>query len=233
MNHPMFKDEPTASATLLSRYSFAALFSFLALTMTGCASSPGSLVMTSDASSKQYTQTFNRAYYSQGDGGEYEVILMEDGIIAAPTKGNAPLASSTAAAPLNQTVHIRVQWRPMRGSKADAPTATNAVINWYVRSNDVGSTDHLHYRGAGFVQVYGSGQKIQFAIRNAHLELTGSSGRLNDPLGPSRLTGTFVALRGDSQVSTALSTIREQLAIRNGARPTPHDGPPPRGPNGP
>lgn len=191
--------------------------------------------MTSDNSNRQYLQQFSRAYYTQSAGGEYEIILMEDGISTAPAKASGPIASSAATAPLNQTVHIRVQWRPMRGSKADAPTATNAVINWYVRSNDVGSSDHLHYRGAGFVQVYGSDPKMQFAVRNAHLELTGSSGKLGDPLGPSRLTGTFIAMRGDAQVTSALSMLREQFAMRNGSAPQPagRTGPPARGFSGP
>jgi hypothetical protein len=209
------------------------LLAVIAVVMaTGCASAPASLELSSTASGARFPQKFTRAFYSVGEGGEYNILLSEDGIVPAPSGGNKPIRTS-AAAPLNQTVHIRVQWRPMRGVKPDAPTATNAVIDWYVRSNEP-SGDHLHYRGAGFVQLYGSNPKIRFLVRNARMELTRSNGRLNDPLGPSALTGAFVATRNDAFVNNTLSQLREQLASNpTPARPASHDGPPPRALMGP
>lgn len=230
----MFTDEPTPDPMTPNcpRRALVAL-ALLALLLGGCAGETASLQLVSNSSGRTYNQNFSRAFYTVGEGGEYDIILSEDGIVSAPARSSGPLATSTAAAPLNQMVYIRVQWRPMRGTKPDAPTATNAVIDWYVRTNDPNGANHLHYRGAGFVQLYGGDPEIRFVVRNAHVELTGSAGKLSDPLGPSNLTGGFIATRNDAHVNSTLSFIREQFAARPAAHPPGHDGPPPRAPAGP
>lgn len=200
----------------------------------GCKSGPPSLQFSGEQSNRLYSQTFTRTYYRISEGGEYDIILNEDGIMPAPMGKSGPLSSAATAVPLSQTVHIRVRWRPQRGTKPDAPTATNAVIDWYVQSNEPGRQgDRLHYRGAGFVSIYGSGVQSRFVVRNARLELTASAGRLNDPLGPAALTGDFLATRNDGMVSSTLSQLREQFAARPAAAPNGYDGPPPRLPSGP
>src|SRR5690606_1179943 len=157
---------------------------------------------TSTESDRQYAQKFNKAYFRQTERGEYDAVLIEDGISTARRSTAGPIQAS-ATAPLNQVVHIRVLWRPLRGSKPDTPSATNAVIDWYVRANDPGGRgDHLHYRGAGFVTIDGSGSEARFAIRSAHLELADGAGSLRDPLGDSSLSGTFIAARRPELVSS-------------------------------
>ncbi|HVT90472.1 MAG TPA: hypothetical protein VHD56_16580, partial [Tepidisphaeraceae bacterium] len=186
---------------------------------------------------RKYSQHFTRSFYTITDDGEYNVVLAEDGVWAIKSRSTGPIFPTGANRPLTQTMHIRVLWKPQSGSKPDAPSATNAIIDWYVRSNDSGGgLDHLHYRGVGFVAIYESRNESRFVIRNARMELTDSSGRLQDPLGGASITGSFLALRDDSQVTTALNVLHDEMAVASPAMPMQtgaHDGPPPRVPVGP
>ena len=201
--------------------------------ITGCSSGPASLTFKSTHSEDEYSQQFSRAFYSHPENGEYHAVLIEDGIHPNATKPSEPIVAS-AAAPLSQTVHVRVLWRPIRGTKPDAPSATNSIIDWYVRTNDSASaTDHLHYRGAGFVSVSESKGQARFVIRSAHLELADSGGKLRDPLGASSLSGEFVALKNPGVVTSTVDDLMasaERPALPSHAA---HDGPPPRTPAGP
>lgn len=202
----------------------------------GCGSKAANLTFNSDHNGTQYTQQFRQAVFARAEGGEYDLVLVEDGIGAAPrARSHGPLLSS-AAAPLSQTVYIRVLWKPLRGSKPDAPSATNSVIDWYVRATDSGDRgDRLHYRGAGFVTIYDYGDEARFVIRNAHLQLTNASDRLQDPLGASSVTGSFLAIRQDELVASQIKLLQEPSAPPAPALPqaSAHDGPPPRAPSGP
>lgn len=198
---------------------------------TGCASSSDSTIeFRSDRSGQIYTQQFTKAQFSRISGGEYNVVLT-DGVTATDSKPTGPLASA-ATDPLTQTVYIRVLWKPMTGIKPDAPSATNAVIDWRVKSNDPAQADYLHYRGAGFVAVYDSGETTRFVIRGARVELTSSNGRLQDPLGSSSISGSFIATRNDGQVASAMGVLREEVSRRT-AQSAGYIGAPPRTPAGP
>lgn len=201
---------------------------------SGCSSKNGSLSLRSNNSKLEYSQKFTRAYYSRNENGEYDIVLLEDGIIPKRSKSDAPIIAS-AAAPLNQTVHIRILWRPLRGSKPDAPSATNSVIDWFVRANDsIDSADRLHYRGAGFITISESNGQATFQIKSAKLEPANSTGRLRDPLGQSSLEGEFKAVQNSGMVTStvqSLAATTPQTAIPPAAAT--HDGPPPRRPAGP
>lgn len=209
----------------------ASLFRFWLLVigsvvLAGCQSGGAKLMLKSTVADRQYVQTFHQALFSRDSGGEYNVVLIEDGISTAPARRAGPITSSQAS-PISQVFQIRIRWRPLRGSKPDTPSATNAVIDWYVRSSD-GAGDHLHYRGAGFVAVYDSTTEARFDIRSARVELAGSVGRLRDPLGESTLTGSFVARRNDRLVASILDGLRNDLAAGQSSGVGAHAGPPPR-----
>lgn len=204
---------------------------FLLFSGVGCADKTSKLVFRSTESSSEYSQQFKRAFYSYSENGEYNVVLIEDGIVPVQGKSNAPLASSAGAVPLSQIVHIRILWKPLRGSKPDTPSATNAVINWYVRTNNSpAKVDRLHYRGAGFVSVQEAGDTGFFNIRSAHLELAEGVGQLRDPLGSSNVTGAFTAIRNTGMVTSAMNSLRDEPG-----QPAPgaHEGAPPRLPPAP
>jgi hypothetical protein len=214
-----------------------ALSIFLLLQLpAGCSSGPAWLTFRSAHAERQYSQRFSRAYFTRTADGEYDVVLVEDGIVpSTPAKRAGPITAS-AMAPLSQMVHLRVLWRPLKGVKPDHPSATNAVIDWYVRSNDSGDTegDYLHYRGAGFVTVDESHDRAGFAIRSARVELSDSSGRMQDPLGESVLTGSFVATRNAGLVGSTLASIRsEDAPAQQPSQASMHEGPPARAPAGP
>jgi hypothetical protein len=200
---------------------------------------PAALTLKSQSNGKAYEQQFANAYFSRADGGQYDAILIEDGIVNTKGRATGPLNTS-ASAPLSQIMHVRVLWQPLRGSKPDTPSATNAVIDWWVRSNEPGSRgDRLHYRGAGFVVIYDRGEACRFDIRSAHLTLTEGAGRMTDPLGETSVLGTFDAARNDGQVTATMNLIRSDLTTRPQQQsPLPsdashHEGPPPRVPSEP
>jgi hypothetical protein len=201
----------------------------LAALAGGCASDAATLRFQSVESGKFAVREFRRAYYSKTEDGQYTAVLTDDGINAAPAKSSGAIPAATSTAPLRQVVSIRVLWRPLRGSKPDAPSTTNAVIDWYVRSNtDPASKDMLHYRGAGFISIYGSGETARFTVRNARVELAEQSGRLQDPLGQTELTGSFLATRSDTLAASSLQTGTESPDLHRASPASSHMGPPPR-----
>lgn len=199
----------------------------------GCASGPAWLTFKSVESEKQYSQRFNRSYFSIGEDGQYNIILIEDGMGQPSGRTSGPLVS-TASAPVSQIIHIRVLWKPLRGSKPDAPSATNSVIDWYVRPADYdGAGQRLHYRGAGFVVIDQSRQQAKIVIRNARLELADGSVQLRDPLGTSTLSGSFTAIEDQAMVESTLSALKREVGHGQPSEASSHEGPPPRGPTGP
>jgi hypothetical protein len=180
----------------------------IVLLSTGCFSSSNKLTFRSNHGNEIYPQAFRQAYYSKTEDGRYDVVLMEGG------------------QPLNQIVHIKVLWKPLRGVKPDAPSATNSVIDWYLQSGG----DRLHYRGAGFVSVSEGRSDATFVIRNAQVELSEGSGRLHDPLGASSLSGSFDAVPNPGQVSSTIEMLRQENARSQVRQASAIDGPPPRTP---
>ena len=178
-----------------------------------------------------YAQQFDRAYYSSRGTGEYEIVLIDDddddddgGATSAKSKAaksGEPLPPSQAA-PLRQVVHVRVHWRPLRGTKPDHPSATNAVIDWYVTapSGDVPqANDRLHYQGAAFVELGTNGQVAKVTISKAQMSLVEVVGSLHDPVGRSVLSGSFAAMRNDAMVVAATAPLRLDAAAARTVRP--------------
>jgi hypothetical protein len=167
-------------------------------------------------SDRTYSQTFSRAYVSEVEGGEYDAVLVANDDVATGARKSSvtgPIMTSDAT-PLRHVLHIRVLWRPQRGTRADTPTATNAVVNWYVRRSDSEtSSDRLHYQGAGFVMVYPESKGVSFSIRNLTLSLRHRAGNLPDPIGRAKLEGNFYALRNEQAVQSILDSVRGQFPL--------------------
>jgi hypothetical protein len=217
------------------------LFPVLIMALSGCASNappkPAVLSLESAASGRTFAQTFPHAYFSQADDGDREIILINDGFVAVKHTTGGPL-QPVATLPLQQIMHVKILWNPLPDTRTDAPSATNAVIDWTITSARPGQTgDSLHYRGAGLVQVDGGYQRLTLTIRNATIEPTGHTGSLVDPLGTCRLNGTFTAMRNDGLVQSTIADLQgapEGHSAEASAEMSPtNDGPPPRAPSAP
>ncbi len=159
-----------------------------------------------------FTQTFPRSYLSTTPAGDYDIVLIQDGLDTATSqraskKPNAPLRPIPAA-PLKQVVHIRLLWRALGAMQVNQPTSTNATINWIVLSTSQGSPDRIEYQGGGYVRIYPKDNGAEVVIRNATLSLKSRSGQLTDPIGRSTLTGSFYAERNEGQVRDVLDQTR-------------------------
>jgi hypothetical protein len=197
-----------------------------ALLVTGCAlkgdKSPR-LQLRSMRTKQVYAQQFDRAYYSSRGTGEYEIVLIDDGGAtgAKSATPGEPLPPAQAA-PLRQVVHIRVHWRPLRGTKPDHPSATNAVIDWYVTAsagNASQANDRLHYQGAAFVELGTTGTVAKVTITKAQMSLVDVVGSLHDPVGRSVLSGSFAATRNDAMLLAATTPLRLDAAAARTVRP--------------
>lgn len=177
-----------------SKFITRPLCAFIAMvTMSmgaGCANqSPADLRLTCDQTGKTYQQQFKEAYVSKDEDGT-EVVLTSDDENAS----------------VRQLMHLRVLWRPQRGTKQGHPSYTNAALRWYVLGSE--KSDVLEYTGAGFVQVADTATGTKVIIRNASLKpVREAKGSLNDPVGPAKLTGTFYAEKSTDRVSELLAEI--------------------------
>jgi hypothetical protein len=167
--------------------------------------------MKSDDGIHTFNQTFSQAYMTHNPNGDYDVVLVHDANSDnVASDGDGPLTPTTVT-PL-QIVHIRVYWKPVRGTKGDHPASTNANVRWYVfgsRPNE--SADLLEYSGAGLVLVDENGPTADITIRNAFLKPTTRRGSMADPLGSSTMTGTISAKVDDRRVGDVLTEVKAAM----------------------
>jgi hypothetical protein len=109
---------------------------------------------------------------------------------------------------LQQVVHLRILWKPMRGTKTDQPSTTNSVITWGIFESN-GGADQLRYSGAGFVLAYRAGQRLNVTIRNATMRPVYHSGQIDDPIGSATLVGRFTAQIDPARVEAALAALND------------------------
>ncbi len=165
----------------------------LVLLLGGCASQTSKLTLTPVHGVEALTQSFPTAYAGRSESGDFQVVLLNDGLHAAEGDAADPIEPTTTP-PLRQVVEVRVFWRPMRGTKPDFPAAANAAIDWYVFG--VGSresTDMVHYQGTGFAEVGGSDAHPTIRIRHATLATVARVGHIGDPIGLARIKGAIHA----------------------------------------
>jgi hypothetical protein len=182
-----------------------------ALFTTGCAGPTTQLTVRSLDRRQTYQQRFDSAYAGRSEQGDYDVVLVKGG------------------GSVREVMHVRVLWKPMKGTKLDHPSATNAVIDWIVWDGSQGPDGggaFIAYTGAGFVDLSRSGDTAKLDIRNATLSPTSRHGSMNDPLGRTKLTGTVVARTNRDQVDALLSQVQSTVAA---AQPTTPPRQPPTG----
>ena len=183
----------------------------LGLFMGGCAGPSTNLTVTSLRNHQAYQPQFSRGYAGRSEQGDLDVVLVRDG------------GQGAAAAGVRQVVHVRVLWKPMKGTKLDHPAATNAAIDWYVfgpgGAGSGGAPGMVAYTGAGFVSVQQANGLVTLTVRNATLRPTAREGDMVDPIGPARLQGTVVARAGRrDEVQQVLAQAQQVSAQANAAR---------------
>jgi hypothetical protein len=190
------------------RYSFVPL---VLIALAGCSSTPQSDLSLQSVDGKHtFAQTFSQAYINHNPDGDYDVVLVHDA--NAENVGDpAGALTPTTVTPL-QIVHVRVYWKPLRGTNGDHPASTNAAVHWYVfgsRPNE--SADLLQYGGAGLVMVDEDSQTATVTIRSAYLKPVTRRGSMADPLGPSNLTGKIIAKVDNRRVDDLLTEVRTAM----------------------
>ena len=168
----------------------------------GCSSSKSNLTLRSIEDGQKYSQRFSKAYATRGSAGNYDIVLLKD------SKAENEEGSECD---VRQVMHVRVLWQPLPGAKPDHPSATNAVLHWYVlgeNGGDDAAAGFVEYEGAGFVVIDRSGKTAKLSIRNASLKPTGAHGAVCDPIGPTRLSGTVVARMNQARVNELLSDVQ-------------------------
>jgi hypothetical protein len=188
----------------------------LLLPLCGCSGGGTHLTVTSLQNHQTYQQPFTKAYAGRSEQGDFDVVLVRDG-------AGGKSVNKESAGGVRQVMHVRVLWKPMKGTKLDHPTATNATIDWYVFDGS-GAGGVVAYSGAGYVDVQKSNGLATLDIRNATLKPTTREGGMVDPIGPAKLQGTVVARTGRTeQVREILSQTREVTAQANAARDAARD----------
>jgi hypothetical protein len=112
---------------------------------------------------------------------------------------------------VTQIAILNVFWRPIPGITPILSSAINATIRYIVITpGGIGM-----YQGAGFVRLFNSNgaSVMHAAIVDGDLRLTGSSGYFKDALGPSRIRGSFKAVRNAAkEISLSLRARRRTYA---------------------
>lgn len=182
------------------------------LSAGGCGQKSAELTLTSLESNTTFLQQFSKAYVTKGATGGSEIVLVDkQAVSGAGTPGETVPASASGATAVRQVMHLKVLWKPQRGTKQSHASYTNAGLRWYV----IGDTGHdvLEYSGAGFVALQETAAGTQVTIRNATLKPVGAPrGGLSDPVGPARLTGTFIAKKSSQRVKSLLAEVKSAVA---------------------
>ena len=175
--------------------------------LSGCAATTQTLTLTSSDHRRDFRQNFSHAYAALDSSGDYDVVLVHDANADSTVFGDAPMKPSSVTP--RQVVHIRIFWLAQHGMKMDHPVASNASIRWYIfgdRPDEANSL--LEYSGGALVMVSDDGHTATVSVRGADLRPVARRGAMNDPLGPSSVTGAFTATLDAKSVQDALSEIK-------------------------
>lgn len=194
------------------------LLALVGLVTPGCSSGTSAVRVTSLQTKQQYSQDFPEAYARHNAAGDVDVVVTKEchPLIGAAAPGSE---RTTASAALNGDVHnlrhvlhVRVLWQPMKGTKTDSPTATNATMSWYV-FDDSRQPRMIEYRGAAFVDVERKEGQTLLTLRNATLKPTTRIGDLTDPIGPAKIDGKIVAQNDRIRVEDVLGETRAAIEV--------------------
>jgi hypothetical protein len=196
-----------------AKRSFGALLAILFLaSLCGCAKKVAQLRIY-PTQGLPGAQKFPRAFIGTNELGDSEIVLVSEG--NQQTRKQGKILYPTAVGSVKQIVHIRILWKPLPGTRADQPTATNATINWYVRSNMPDQeSDRLDYSGAGFVSIYPNKTGAHVVVKNANLALRNQSGDMTDAFGKPLILGSFDVIRNDGVVKDVVASLNTRVASR-------------------
>ncbi len=200
------------------------------IVQAGCAVTRNDLTMTSDDHRRDFSQTFSHAYAALNDNGDYDVVLVHDANADALADTGAPIQPGTPMP--RQVVHIRVFWLAAHATKFDHPTAANAAMHWYLFGDHaVGGasapddpSNVLEYSGSALVMVHDDGHTAFVTVRGAILKPIARRGQMNDPLGPSSVTGTVTAQVDRGEVDGLLRELKDAEQANAAAAPAPSIG---------
>src|SRR6476620_10647219 len=94
--------------TYVSRILPALAMSLIAV---GCAAPSTNLTVTSLQNHHSYQQRFSQGYAARNEQGDFDVVL------ATPVVPRGDMKAD-----VRQVMHVRVLWKPMKGTKLDNPT---------------------------------------------------------------------------------------------------------------
>ena len=119
----------------------------------GCsAKAPATARLVSTTNDVQLRQSFDRAYATKTTAGEYEIVLVDDGLPA--DSDDSELLMPAEKAPVRQVLYLKMNWRPQRGAKNNNPAASNALARWYFFvPGDEGRERVIRYDGTAFVRM--------------------------------------------------------------------------------
>jgi hypothetical protein len=202
----------------LLRLPTTALLALLGLATVGCSSGTSAVRVTSLQTKQQYAQDFQEGYARNNAAGDVDVVVTKEcrPMIGAAARGSERTTASAAAngevRNLRHVLHVRVLWQPMKGTKTDSPTATNATMSWYV-FDDSRQPRMIEYSGAAFVEVERKSGQTLLTVRNATLRPTTRIGDLTDPIGPAKIDGKIVAQNDRIRVENLLSETRATIDV--------------------
>jgi hypothetical protein len=193
------------SPTFLRNWILCIVALFGTMAVGGCGTTIAHLEISPNTGQTPVVQDFPHAYLAVGEDGDDDIALVSEGLIPSQTRGH--VLEPSQIDPLKQIVHIHVLWRPLPGTRADQPTSTNAIIDWYVLSNMPDSSDdRLVYRGAGFITIYPTKRGAHIVIRSASMSISQKTGDLVDPFGPASLAGAFDVIRNDGMAHDVIAS---------------------------
>lgn len=197
-----------AHAAVVRSLLLLMVLAFTVIASGGCASTSGEIEVISLDKRRTFKANFSQAYVRRDADGDYDVILVDDPFDKVSQSGSTGPLLPEAIPPLKHIVHIRVLWRPMRGSKPDHPAATNSAFHWYVLgSSSDADTQVLHYAGTGFVKIYPTSVAADLVIERAELKLKDRLGDMTDPVGVARIAGSASAIANNRMVQQYLDEV--------------------------
>ena len=183
----------------------------MVLISCGCASRQADVKFTQNKGGNSLVQSFPGAYITSNRDGEYDIVLVNDTLRAAGEVSAKKPLQPVKQPPLQQAIHIHVFWRPVDGAMVKESSITNAIVHWYVFSGEGSNgTDMVHYEGAAFVTLDAKANSAKINIGDGQIAARSIKGDLKDPVGPSRITGTILAVRNDARVRDLLASIQSK-----------------------
>ena len=183
-----------------------AAFGLAAAVLSGGCTPPAQRIFVAaqraDGVSETLTEQFDEAWYSTDARNQWDFVLRR----ARPGKADP-------AHDIEQTLHIRLFWKPVPGATYADSSQTDAVIQYLISSGP----SAICYEGAGFLYFsrrIGS-DDVSARIESASLTPARRIGEPAEPFGKCLLTGEFRARLNRGRTA---ELIRE-LNLRIGSKP--------------